>query len=166
MNAWSDELMKLLKLALGNPASTVELGVLIFLGCLTFIFALAKIADLLGAHVANRPRSAIVLVVLVVLLLGISAAADLYLSQKVGAGMRKFVPLATAIVVLLVAVTPITCFVKKASYMTSLFSLVLAVAAAAVVIALAAAAFNAATSGNKGLDSTRERKDALDKIMQ
>jgi hypothetical protein len=166
MNVWITESLKLVKLMLGNPASTVELVVLICVGVVTFIIALAKIADLLGAHSATRPRSAIVFVLSVILLLGIAAAADIYLPQKLGGSMHKFIPLAAAIVALLVAVTPITCLVKKASYMTSLFSLVLAGASAAVVIALAVAAFNALESGNKGLDSTRERKDSLDKIMQ
>jgi hypothetical protein len=57
-------------------------------------------------------------------------------------------------------------FILKTSYLSGIFSFLLAAALGAVIMALASAGFNAVWAGNKDLDKQRERKDSINKMME
>jgi carbon starvation protein CstA len=168
MNLWIAECLKIVRITLGNPTSNMELGVFIALGAIALVFAIHKIADLLGAHQASTIRATLITIISVAVMLAAVAAVNIYVTPKLAHHhtICKYLPIATAVVVFLVVSTPMMCLIQKTSYLSGFFSLVLSVAVAAVIVALASAAFNAFHVGGKDLEKQKERKDTINKIME
>ena len=166
MNPFLHEIWTVFRLALGNPQSDLQLGIVAALGFVALVFGLDKLADLLGAHQTSRLRAALVLIISIAAMLAAVAAVNIYGPKASNHDVSKYLPIGVAVVVVLVIATPAMMLILKTSYMSGLFSFLLAAALGAVIMALASAGFSAAKAGGKDLEKQKERKDNINKMME
>ena len=152
-------MMRLLRRALMNPATETEFLVALILAAVVFVVILNKVGSSLGLIMANTGRSILVLALLL-----------LVNGLVLGFVSRVYAPsgwilLGGAAILIVVVIAPCTSFIQKGSYASSLFALLIGLAAAAVAVAFVHAGFQAFSGGGKsvgkGLDHNREVEQFL-----
>ena len=137
MNAVLSEMADLMRFVVGRPSENLEFWALVGIASLTFIMVLSRTGTAMRFPVSDTGRSIMVLILACGGILAVVAAADIYLSHRLPAGMPRLLlqPVAALLALLVVAV-PVLCAVQRGNYLSSLFAMVLSLTAAAVMLLL------------------------------
>ncbi len=139
------ELYNLIRHLAGDPASIMQMIVVLALGIVVCVLVFEKLNSVLGTPLTGIGLSAIVLLIAAIVLIVSVVSVKLWLVPDLSsAALRASLPFVTALAVLLVIVIPLFCFVQKAKYFQALLCLALSVCAASAVILLANACYDAA----------------------
>jgi hypothetical protein len=168
-NVWMAQLDHVTKVLLGMPASQGEYVIYAVVVFLSFVIVFNKLSRLL-----NYPLSALGLSVLVCVLSGIAAVAGGVLLSRVATmadtGFLEDLPFDLAVFVgavlgLVLLAAPLLRVTNRSRYGANVLGLLLSSAATAVVLALVIAITDAARSGDKELDSTRNRTRSVNEFL-
>jgi hypothetical protein len=167
MDLWMTQMGKLLTWMLGSPANEIQLLIAAVLGTLIFLLILTKIGDMLGAGISSTGRSSAMLAITLAAWLALTTATLIYAAHKIPANMIRWVPQASAVLVLLVISAPLTRVFQKTKYAKGLLLMVLSIAGSIAVVLLANSIFDAArhggVEGDRIKERTREFNDFLSK---
>lgn len=165
MQAWITELGRLTGALFGKPGA-VEVIAMAALAIPAYVFVFTKVADITGSQASNWRRTALMLIVALIVVVPAAVAAGLYVEPGVAStAVKRWVPLAGAVVALLLIPVTLSCFVQKISYVKSLLVYVLSVAAVIGVILLVKGASGAVGHGGKVFDKTKDRTDTINEVI-
>jgi len=152
--------VKFLKAALFNPASTGELVVSAAVAAFAFVLTVNAVAAAMHMSMAQSSRSTAALVIGAAVNLAVLAFIDIQFSPS------DLILIAVATVVTLVVVVPCMCFLLKGSYPAALLSL--AVGGVAVVLSalLVHAAFGAISGGTKSVGKGLDHKRSVEVAVE
>lgn len=161
-----EEILRLVRLLTGNPASNIELGVTILFSVVACIGVIDKVTRSFKFPVTGTNRAAVLVLAGVILGLLAVAAANLYLVPCVKTeSLQPFVPLVVGLLVLLAILAPAACFIFKSPYFKSLFVMLLGAAAAAAISVILRAGIQAVRSGGKDFEKTRQRTEKVNRML-
>jgi len=149
-----------------NPASRLVMFVSIALGLLAAWLAFSKTIKALKFPMNDGTRAVISFGVLVAFPLLSAAISHAYIAPKLSnVDLSRFAPLIVSLLVLLAAVTPITCFLLKSKYMQTLSSFLVPVITAAIMIFLTKGISGAIMEGDKGFITTKGRTESVNQVL-
>jgi len=167
MTTWTSEINAMIRAAMGNPGSTLELAVLALLSLIacTVIVMLGSKFTRMGVVEVNR--SVLTVLIGCAVALAAAVAARLYVEpQMESSELARFVAPAAAVLAVLVIVVPLLCLLQKGNYFKALPPVILGILAGALIVILVGAWFGAAKSGSKRLDKTRKRKQEIENFIR
>lgn len=165
MDLWMAHFENLLIWMLGSPSTQLEVVALSVAGILTFLLILTKVGDLLGAGISSAGRSCAVLVFTLAAWFALTAAGEIYGAPKMAHELVHWIPIASAVLVVLVISVPLTRLFQNAKYRKGLLLIVLSIAASLAVILLVGAAFGAAREGGKEGGKIKARTTEVDDFL-
>ncbi|MDA0577272.1 MAG: hypothetical protein O3B24_04145 [Verrucomicrobia bacterium] len=143
-----------------NPATHFEYVVSSALGAFTFALVMNTVGSSMGLKVSDTLRSFAVLAI--TLIVGLAAAS--MARQQFHAG--GWVLWGAALLAVLAIAVPSTCLIQKGSYVQSLVSLVISLAAALVIVLLLHTVFGALRGGEtsigQGIKHNRETEQFIE----
>jgi hypothetical protein len=167
MEIWSDAALAVLKLATGNPGSSLQLIVLVAVSLVVFAVMLKIAAQTMRMPLTDIGHSLQATVVGGALVLAAAVLSKVKLAPILPAGaLRDLAPLWGAIVGILVFVAPLVCAFYRGNYFQSLAATVLSLIAASVAVFLVQAWFGAAATGEKKTEGLRRHKTDVEKFMR
>jgi hypothetical protein len=169
MDAWKSGILKVVNLLFGaaGKASQVEITICIVAAVLACVMILKSTCKTLGGTMAEKGRATGLAVGGIVLLLAVAVAVGLYLCPLIkSAGIGKWLPLISCVIVILAVITPVGCLLFKSKYFGTLFSILLSIAGAVAIVFLVHGAFGAIRSGDKELKKTKQRTESVNDFLK
>lgn len=169
MNLWKTEILRIIKILLGNAgkASEVEMAVCLAAALIGIFLAFTWTGRTFGATMAETGRVSAVIALGIVLGLAAFAAVDIYAVPQIkNAMVAAWLPLAASVLAILAIVIPAACFLMKGKYFSIMFAMLLSIAAAFGVVLLVHGAFEAMHEGDKGFKKTKERTDIVNDMLK
>ena len=166
MNQWIAYLQGLLQLVLGNPASTIEMWVLI-MGAFAMMWGIiSKAGNLLGIDNTGPTQTFVVTLVGIFLSLSALAAAQRYLPAWNHPQYKLWILIGVPVAVGLFLVAPFMGFFQKAGYIAAVMTWTLSVAGAVLVVLLVGALFSSFASGLHDAEKQKAHKQELEQIQR
>jgi hypothetical protein len=166
MYAWKVEMFRIINTALCRPSSPLELTTLALLALITYVLVSRKIGGALEIIMTDILHSLAATAVGVAAVLAVTAAANLYIVPGIGSpALRLSASIVAAALALLAIAVPAVCLIQKGSYLNSLFTILLSIAAALVVVLLVHAGFKAVSSGSGQVGKGVRHKKTLEEAM-
>ncbi len=148
----------LLRQMLWNPGSTLELVLSAFLGVVAFVTTVRIAGSALGLHLAVSGRAMLTLIIGLAVELGmLSVLAAQPLPSPV-------LPVAAGAVLLLIVV-PVACLLLKGGYLSTLFTLLIAMAATLVVTLFVSTTFSALDKSGSSVERGRDHRRTIEKAI-
>jgi hypothetical protein len=164
---WKKTAADLLNLALGNPASPVQFGIVLVVMLVAFAVVLKIAAHVVRMPMADAGRAFMVTGFGALLVLAAAVAARLYAAPSLPQGaLRDWAPLAAAVAALFALVVPLACFLHRGNYVQSAVAVALAVVAAGALVFLIHAWFGAASTGRREAKTIRKHKQDVERFMR
>jgi len=166
MNHWIAHLQAILRLALGNPGSNIEMRVLIVVAFAMMWGIVCKAGNLLGIDNTGPVRTFVVTLVGILLSLLALAAVQMYLPAWNHPQYRLWILIGVPVAVGLLLVVPFMGLFQKASYIAAAMTWALSVAGAALVVLLVGAMFDSYMSGRRDAEQEKTRKQELERMIR
>jgi len=166
MDVWKAEILRIIRLAAGNPESITELVTVLISAAAVCVIVLNIVGNVLKFPMADKKRSALVLTIGLLSMTLIIMAVNLYVVPRLASeSLLVWVPIVSATVTMLAIVIPSACLLCRAPYFKALFTVLLSVAAAWAVMLLVQAGFSAVHGGEKVFDKTKSRKTNINELL-
>jgi hypothetical protein len=163
---WTDEAVRLVKLAANNPDSVLGIVAVLLAAALGFMFVLSGAGKLLKVPMPELRRSLLVLAVTAILSLVVATAVGVLVAPRVRHdAIRNWLPAVSLAVVTLAAAVPLTCLIQRGTYAKSLVTLILALAAAAGIVLMVGAGLDAIGKGNRDMKKIQKRTRLTDGVV-
>lgn len=149
-----------------NPESSTAMYAGIALSLVTAWFAFGKTIKALKFPLNDGSRAAVAFVISVILPLMAAVLTKAYILPRItNIPIARFAPLAAAVLILLAAAAPITCFLLKSKYLQTLASFLAPVISAVIMVFLVKGVFGAVREGDKGFDRTKTRTQGVNELI-
>ncbi|MFO7869932.1 MAG: hypothetical protein R6V03_00665 [Kiritimatiellia bacterium] len=166
MRILASRALKTVELLLSSRAGTTEFAVQALLAVLTAVIVLRVSSGLLDFPMKGTGRSFLAVFTTVTAAVAALSAVFVYVSPTVSRPLlRILLPAAAAMAAVLAVGVPVTCFIHKSKYLSSLFALLLGMAGAVLVSLMVNAAFNAVHHGGKQMTRVRSRTSTINDIL-
>ena len=166
MNQWIANLQAVLQLALGNPASNIEMWILIG-GAFAMMWGIVgKAGNLLGIDNTGPAQTFVVTLVGILLSLSALAAAQMYLPAWNHPQYKLWILIGVPAAVGLLLVAPFMGLFQKAGYIAAVMTWALSVAGAVLVVLLVGAMFDSFASGRRDAEKEKAHKQELEQLQQ
>lgn len=166
MEIWLKSLKDILHLLAARPESDIGFVVTSVVAAITIVLVLIKTGKAFRFAMPEMWRAVLVFLVGLSVCLIAAAATNIYLVPKLASSTLKIaLPIIAAIVACLAVPVPLSCFLFKSKYFSSLFSILLSLAAAFAIVMLAKGAVNAFSHGKSGFSKTGGRTKSVNETL-
>ena len=166
MNQWIEGLQAMLRVALGNPGSDVEMWVLAVVSFAMMWGIVGKAGSLLGINNTRAVQTVGVTVIGIALSLLALVAAQIYLPAAGDPQYRLWVLVGVPVAVGLLLVAPSMCLFQKATFMAAVMTWALSVAGAVLVVLLVGAMFDSFASGSGNAGKEKLHRQEVEQIQE
>ena len=166
MDMWREQMVGVLRLWAGQPASELEFATAVLLGLLVAWAVHSKVSRAVRARATGGARSAIAVFGGLVLALLVAAAGKVYLTPILrDAALQQWIPVFCPLIAGLILVVPLSALLHRMNYFEALFTVALSLAAAVAVGFLVHGAFEAASQGADEFRKTKGRTDGINSVL-
>lgn len=166
MSSFASALKSIVTVITMSPSSKPLLAVTIALAFIAGWFGFKKTIDALKFPLNSGFRPIASLALFIAICLISAAAASAYICPKISApAVSRFLPLAAAILGLLVFAAPLACLLMKSKYLQTVSAFLVPVIAAALVVFLAKGIYGAIRHGEQNFSTTKERTEGVDDLL-
>jgi len=163
MEAWKNELVKVIAALMGGPDTAVEMWAALAVAVFSCVAAMRLTAGVFGLGVSSWPRALFATLVPVALSLAAVVALRIYLPGSVDSpAARLACQIGAAVVIALGVGVPLQCLLLKGNYVEALLNLCASLAIAALVTIGFRAGWEAVTSGRSNMAGVKRRKEMID----
>jgi chromate transport protein ChrA len=163
MQSWLRALDELLTFLAHNPHSPTEKWIVVGVTAFFAIIIFGLVASMMRIANSDPARSTGIVVLGGLLMMLAAIAAKRYLAPMTSSGLAPWLPLAAAILTLLVAVIPISCLWQRSKYGEALMAWVATLVAAVIAVFLITAIYDAVMSGKKDASGAKRRNREIEK---
>lgn len=162
-----DEIKRLVLVVLQHPDTHEVQTVVAVAALLMLVLLVTKVGNLFNFPLSSSGRSVVLIAVNGVLIAAAAAVVDVYVGPKIpSAAMVTWLPLVTAIAVLLVVTAPMMMLIQKARYVSAVICLVLSIGGGVATVTLTRSVLQAFSQSNTQFEKSRDsKKSELNDVM-